>query len=293
MQNELVKTTTADNLILNGLYSKGDKNKSAVIFIHGFEGDFFSHRFIKQTADLLKQNGNAFVTVQTRGTGIKSEFIEADFEGRIVGAHYELLEEAYLDIDAWIDFLTKEGYNNIVLAGHSLGTLKIIRHQFEGKHKDLVKKLILLCPFDKNGDAEVNSKGEWREVVKFAKQKASEGKGSEYVNSKIGDNYGANSMSYQTFASWYHEDDLGCTFDFYIKDYDFPVLNSLEIPVHTIVGTKDEFLHLSNPENPQEAIDILLKNLKQGSAKLITGATHNFRGYEEIVASEILNFINR
>jgi len=97
-------------------------------------------------------------------------------------------------------------------------------------------------------------------------------------------------MSYQTYASWHDENDFQHTFDFYNPGYSFPILNKINIPVKIIVGTKDEFFHPSNPDNPQHAIDILLKNIRESDAKLIDGATHSYRGYEEQLVKEIINF---
>ena len=62
----------------------------------------------------------------------------------------ELLEEAHLDISAWIKFLLDEGYQEIILQGHSLGTIKVIRYLFEGEYKNKISKLILLAPFEKH-----------------------------------------------------------------------------------------------------------------------------------------------
>jgi pimeloyl-ACP methyl ester carboxylesterase len=123
--------------------------------------------------------------------------------------------------------------------------------------------------------------------VKLAKDQIESGNGLEYIPA----HWEEVKMSYQTFYSWYQEDDLSCMFDFYREDYDFPILNKITIPVHTVVGDKDEFFYRTNPENPQEAMQILLKNLKKGSGKLIPGATHNLRGYEDVLVEEISGFI--
>jgi hypothetical protein len=45
MKAELIQTITEDELILNGLYLDGDKNKPVTILIHGFTSDFYSHKF--------------------------------------------------------------------------------------------------------------------------------------------------------------------------------------------------------------------------------------------------------
>jgi len=150
---------------------------------------------------------------------------------------------------------------------------------------------MLLCPFDKNGQEELVSNGRWREYVNLSKIKIEKGLGEEYIPHELNTPWEEVSMSYQTCYSWYQEDNFGRMFDFYNKNYNFPILNNIEIPVHIIVGTKDEFFHRTNIANPQEAMNILKKNLKRGSGKLIEKATHNFKGYENTVANEIFKFI--
>lgn len=292
MKAELVKTTTEDNLFLNGLFVEGDKQKPAMIFIHGFEGDFYSHKFISTLGEEFARNNYTFLSVQTRGTGQKIELVQTDFEPRFIGSHLELLEEAFLDIDAWVKFLLDKGYSNIILSGHSLGTIKSVRYLFEGKYKDKIKKLILFAPFDKNGAEDKFTKGKWKEYVEIAKKKVEEGKGEDYIPMDSTDPWDEINISYQTYASWYSQDDIGCMFDFYRQDYNFPTLNKIQIPVQFIVGSKDDFFNATNPENSQEALDILLKNISNSTWEIINGAGHTFNGYEEELVKDVLDFIN-
>lgn len=287
---DLVKTTTQDGLILNGLYLKGDINKVAVIYIHGFEGDFFSHQFITTIAEEFRNQKFTFLSVQTRGTSQRSWFATKDGEGSYIGSHLETLDQARLDIDAWIAFLTNHGYSRVILAGHSLGTLKVVRYLYEGGMSDHVKKIILICPFDKNGQENLVTDGKWRSYVIKAKEMIDQGKGSEYIPVETDTPWEEVSMSYQTFYSWYFEDELGCMFDLYRRAYNFPILNKIRIPVHIIVGSRDEFFHRTNMDNPKEGLEILIKNLKFGTGRMIGNATHNFRGYEEILVEEIVEF---
>jgi pimeloyl-ACP methyl ester carboxylesterase len=292
MKAELVKTITDDGLILNGLLVESHDNHPAVIFIHGFEGDFYTNKFISVIADTFEEEQLSFLAVQTRGTAARQELLNTDGNWQTNGSHYEKLEEAYLDIDAWVEFLKSLGHTNIILAGHSLGTYKIMRYLSEGKHKSEIKKLILLCPFDKNwllknAAFEVNKPIE--ELISIAVEKVKEGKGDEIAP------YGFDDVphSYTNYLSWYSQDEIGKMFDFHDKDYAYPYLNNISIPVHIIVGANDEFFHPSNPGHPEEALNILLANLKYGTGSLIKGAKHSFRSYEKKLTEEILRFIEK
>ncbi len=203
-----------------------------------------------------------------------------------IGSHYEQLDEAHLDINAWIGFLLDKGYKKIILQGHSLGTIKVIRYLFEGKYKSKINKLILLCPFDKTFLIEKFTTRKYIQYLKQAKKKILEGKGDEIVPK----NYGGFKLSYQTYLSWFDNNDLSHMFDLSIKNYKFPILNKINIPVHVIVGTNDEYFYQSDPKHPEIGFRILINNLKKGGGKLIKNATHSFAGYEKTVALEVLKF---
>lgn len=286
---DLVSTVTKDNLYLHGLLIEGDKEKPAIIHIHGFQGDFFTNEFVMSIAREFKKNNVTFLTVQTRGTGIESElYTTTPSKGKVIGSSFELLEEAYIDIDAWIEFIQKKGYKNIVLEGHSLGTMKIVRYLFEGNNKEDIKKLILLAPFDIIQLAKQSTKGKWEEYLKIAEQKVEEGKGIEIIPNEFLDA----KMSYQTYVSHHKKTDFEYMFAFHDKSYKFPILNQIKIPVKVIVGKNDPYFHPSNLKNPEEAINILSKNIKSFEYKLVENAGHIYTNQEEFVADEVFKFIN-
>jgi len=286
---QLVQTTTKDDFILNGIYSDGDKNSEAIIFIHGFTGDFYTHKFIHTIGQALQDWQKAFVLAQTRGTGIQTEIIKSNrAEEEYIGSFFEKIEDSHLDISGWIKFLVEQGYRKIILMGHSLGTIKSVRYLFEGEYKDRVTKLILLAPFDKNSYVEKKTKGEWKEHLKIAEQKIKEGKELERIPNTFDDF----PMTYRTYYSSYKQDDFGCMFDFYRKDYNFPILNQINIPVTTIVGDLDEFLYMKEfNKDGNEIGEILKKNIKDSEFNLIPGAAHTFVGKEDEVTNLVLKFI--
>lgn len=99
-------------------------------------------------------------------------------------------------------------------------------------------------------------------------------------------------MTYQTYYSWYRLGDLNQIFDFYNKDYDFPILNKIKIPVKIIVGEKDLFFYFQKFNKDVSEIEHILKqNIHKSDITIIKGCGHVFRGYESIVAKEIKDFL--
>jgi len=250
--NQLVQVSTSDGLYLHGYYSPSCDKKTALLHIHGSEGNFYENNFIYVLEKHLNENNIAFLTVNTRGNGLTTDFNTVNGKIKTIGTQKELLEEAHLDISAWIKFLIEEGYQEIILQGHSLGTMKVIRYLFEGEHKDKVKKLILLAPFEK---------------VRLPE------------------------LSPETQESWAGSSDFARVFDFTSEDYDFPILKQIKIPTKIIVGEKDEYFYPTNPNDFQKIMDLLLNHIPNSQGVFIPDAVHSFKPNEELMAKEVINFI--
>jgi pimeloyl-ACP methyl ester carboxylesterase len=250
--NQLVQVLTKDGLYLHGFYSPSSNKETAILHIHGFEGNFYENNFTYVLIKNLAKNNIAFLTVNTRGNGVITEFNTIDEKYKTIGSHNELLEEAHLDISAWIKYLLDQGYKKIILQGHSLGTVKAVRYLFEGEYKDKIDKLILLAPFEK--ELPLN-------------------------------------LSPPTKESWSEPNDFTQMFDFNNLGYDFPILKQINIPTKIIVGSKDEYFFPSQPNNFQKAMDILLANIPNSQGVFIPDAIHSFKPNEELMSKEVINFI--
>ncbi len=288
MNYDFIQVFTEDEIKLSGLVSNGTPEKTAYIFVHGFETDFYSHDFYHFISQKLSGMGSMFVLAQSRGTGLHTEFIKRDGGGAYIGSFYEKIEEAHLDISAFVKHLLDLGFESIGLIGHSLGTIKSVRYLFEGKYKDKISKLILISPFDKNAYIQRKSQGKWKDYLKIAENKIIEGKGRDIVPLPEYEDY---PITYETFVSWYNQSDLSCIWDFYQKDYDFPVLRRINIPVKVIIGSQDEFMTFPEYQvSPASAMEKIKEVVQDSSTVVLDGAGHVFRGFEEQLADEVAKF---
>ena len=215
----LVQVTTEDELCLQGYFSP-KSSKSALLHIHGFEGNFYENYFVQALSRRLGEEDTTFFVVNTRGCEKIKASNTASGKYETVGARYELLEDSPIDINAWIEFLNKEGYEEIILCGHSLGAMKIVRYLTEGKYADKVKKLILLSPFDKKGTLKTYTKTPIDELLKKAQNMVDKGEGNEMITNEFDEIV----VSYKTYIRWYKQDELGRMFEYMSEDYDFPAL---------------------------------------------------------------------
>ncbi len=285
--NKLLQITTSDGLYLHGYYAPSEDKRLGVLYIHGMEGNFYQDNFIHILADKFEEDGVGLLTVNTRGNGKETDLNTVDGNIKRIGSRYELLDESHLDITDWIKFLISEDYKEIILMGHSAGAVKVVRYLFEGELKEKVNKIILLSPIDPLGYRIAKGRNDIEGFLKKAQTKVDEGKGDELVTSEFDHDI----LSYKTFISWYKQDELGRMFEFCTKDYDFPILKQIKIPTKIIVGSKDEYFHPGNLEHPEEAMEILLKNIPYSIGKIIEGAVHSFKPHEEVMAKEVCSFV--
>ena len=279
---DLISVTTEDSLKLSGLYLKGDIKKAAVVLIHGFTSDFYSHAFYHAIGKTISALGHAYILAQTRGTGLHTEFFKTDGSSVYIGSYAEKIEDAHRDITAFVKFLQSEGYTDIVLAGHSLGTIKVVRYLFEGTCRAAISKLILLAPFDKNAFMERKAGKKWDEYLHMAQEKINAGNGLETVPVPEFEDF---PMTYQTFVSWYNKSDSSCIWDFYRAGYINPLLSRISIPVQIILGGRDEYVQYPEfQETAETAISYLKMRIQNCTTELLPNANHTFVGYENTVA---------
>lgn len=133
MEGKLVKTLTSDGLWLHGfLVEPQQKSKSAILHVHGHEGNFYENDFLPIIAQLAKEKSIAFLTGNNRGSGRDMDFWNADYSGyHRIGAERESFTDCMKDIGGWLSFLRRLGYTRFILEGHSYGGPKVAYTQWK------------------------------------------------------------------------------------------------------------------------------------------------------------------
>lgn len=284
----IARVATADGLYLHGFFQPGDPKKLAVLFIHGFEGNFYQDHFANVCGAALRQHDITWLPINTRGNGKDTDINTVDGSSKTIGARFELLEEAYLDIDAWVELLVQAGYQRIALMGHSLGCFKVVRYMAEGRLKQHIERLVLLSPFDSKSALELYAHQQVEQLLQRAKSMVAAGKGREVITTE----FDTIQISYQSFISWYEQHEFNRCFEFSSASYDFPALKRIAIPTKIIVGSQDEYFHQSNPTHPQEAMDLMLRVIPHSEGLIIPGAVHSFHPHEDKLAEEVVQFVS-
>ena len=264
----LVRVKTNDNLLLHGFFNEPDeKTKRVFLYTHGAHSNFYSGNIIQYLESAVLSEGYAFLTVNNRG---------CDFRG-----WFEIIKDCLLDLDAWINFCQAKGFEEIVIAGSSLATHKILYYLSE-RENSCLSKIILISPSNNImlWRDKVQNKAEY--YLSYARELISKGQGKEYMPQAA---Y-LKSISAQTFYDRFGPETVIDNFNFHDPQFDFKRIRGLKLPTLIISGAKD--IYLPN-------VDTDLKKLEEINAyiKVVTvlDADHWFNDQEEVLRKVIKEFL--
>jgi len=184
------------------------------------------------------------------------------------------------------------GYTKIHLQGHSLGCTKIIYtyNKLKEENADIlknIKSVILLSLVDIPGvqRAHIGEKN-FYEGLTYAKKMEAENKRKDLMPREIF----IHPISVSTYLTYFGNDNQELDFaKFADRYYDYKEINNIDVPLFMRWGTIYEFI--------AQELDQLIPALKEkiNNTKLdidyIAGADHNYHRKEEVLAGQMIKFI--
>lgn len=162
---ELVETVTKDGLIHQGMMSRPERGgKKALLWVHGLTGRFYGDvKMMNLLAEECARQGIGFASFNNRGHDIISSMRKIDpnepngYTHAMIGASSEIFEESVFDIDAGISYLVEQGFDQVVLAGHSTGANKVCYYA-GNTHDPRVTGVVLAGPMSDRLSAHTDKK---------------------------------------------------------------------------------------------------------------------------------------
>jgi pimeloyl-ACP methyl ester carboxylesterase len=186
---ELVRTTTADGLRLDGAFRAAPpgqvRQRPAVIVLHGVGGNFYSQGTFEPLLHKLHAAGYPTLTVNTRGHDSVFGAQLGNIRKRL-GAAYEIVDDCRQDIAAWIKLLGTRGQDRVILLGHSLGAIKAVYAQANDNHAN-VAAVVAVSPPRLSYTAFMNApeRNTFFESMSIARDLAKEGADDELFTAKF------------------------------------------------------------------------------------------------------------
>lgn len=137
LQAEIVSLQTSKDITSTASYLSGEKDKPLLIFIHGFlqTRDFST---VARLSDTLHESGYSVLS-PTLSLGVSNRAQALPCES----IHLHSLKSDTDEIDQWVNWGSRAGYKDIVLIGHSAGSVNITAYLANGVHP-AVKKTVLI-----------------------------------------------------------------------------------------------------------------------------------------------------
>lgn len=294
----LTQIKTRDGVVLDGIYVKPRrKGKTALIWLHGLTSYFHSSQTLIHELSLRCQNsGIGYLKFDTRGHDIVTR---GGGKHALLGTLFETFEDCTYDIRAMINYTSRLGYQDIILAGHSTGANKAVYYLYKTKDRR-VKGVILIGGLnDIIAERKRVGKKEFGRIVRITKRLYRKDPLSLFTSQ--GFLYTARrSMSLYTPGS--AED----VFPYYnlprpkgrdggrrpSRKARWKELKSIRTPLAVIFGSRDEYL-----DRPaKDLIEIFRMNAprtKQFSGVILKGAGHSFTKKEKELAKTIVRWVKR
>jgi pimeloyl-ACP methyl ester carboxylesterase len=283
MYGELVKFTTKDGLRLDGflLRSRGH-NKKVILNVFGMTSNFFSSDRYGVLYSAAKGGDVDIFLANNRGMGSISSFHTTGKESRFIGTAAERFEDCLLDIGGAAGFLSRMGYTEIFLQGHSTGCQKVAYYCLKRKNPK-IKGIILLAPCDDYNLARQSLKGRFPIAVKTARNLIKKGMGDKLTPEWISHYTARRFLSYAELKN--------AEARLFNYDSDLKEFGQIKQPILTLFGSAEE-----NLTKPLRKCMELLES-KNGSRdfewRILAGANHGFRGKEKDLAQIVLKWVNR
>ncbi len=292
----LVEITTKDKLIHQGIlfrprkpsFAKASVGK-AILWVHGLTSTFYGHvELMNNLAQTCEKEGIGFAAFNNRGHDMISGMRKVNpanpkgYDYAMGGAGYEDFEKCIYDIAAGVDFLMKQGFKEIIVAGSSTGANKVCFYAAT-EHNPHVVGVILVSPTSDRlvpGFAAEKRK----ESLKLMQDLAAEGKGEGVLT---GHHFFP--LTPKRFLSLFTPGASEDTFDYGDHKPKLTYFSKITKPLLVIFGAIDESL-----DRPVEKVRKVFDNHAKSSkyqSTIIPNALHNFNGKEGELVKTIINWL--
>jgi pimeloyl-ACP methyl ester carboxylesterase len=187
------RLTLKNGLIATAAYKAGNPELPAVLILHGFlqTRDFPT---VHQLADSLSDSGYTVLSPNlTLGISKRNKSLACE------AIHTHNMEGDLKEIDNWVNWLVSKGHNQIVLIGHSYGSLMLIAY-LSSHPSPAVKKLIAVSLVD----AQVDMDAQRWEKAKLDLQRRLKNNDVSLVQFPLSfcKKYPTSAQNYLSYTSW-------------------------------------------------------------------------------------------
>ena len=281
---EILKVTTKRGLELKGAIYGDTSNDTVLIMLTGICSNVFQNDLLDSTGKLLLKEGITTIIAHAHDSFSCLAYSDhSTGKQRHTGVFNDDFSKAYEDVESYILKAREMGFKNIILAGHSLGSNKIINYLGTTKD-DFVDYFIVSCPIDVM---------HWWKMIpnvencfSMANQWIDNNEGNDILPFLFG---GFSPMTAYTVVNFYNADNLkNCPV--LSKEGETESLYNIKPNGSFIIGSKDSVTGES-PKAFMEQLNAWARNPKANQVIVVEGASHIFYGKHNEYAKAVLDCI--
>lgn len=145
---EIINVHTPRGLVLKGAMWGDNTMNTVVIMMSGICSNVFQNELLPATGKLLSENEIAFIAGQAMDAFSFISYSNTVTKTQTTtGVVNDDFSQVYEDVDSYVKYAKELGFKKIILAGHSLGSNKIINY-LANTPDDFVDSYIVTAPID-------------------------------------------------------------------------------------------------------------------------------------------------
>ena len=281
---DIIKAIAKRGLELRGAIYDSSSNDTALIMLTGICSNVFQNDLLDTTGKLLSKNGITVIIGHAHDSFSCFAYTDHSIgKQKHTGVFNDDFSMVYEDVETWVLKAKELGFKKIILAGHSLGSNKIINY-LGNTSDNYVDYFIVSCPVDIM---------HWWEVMpnidscfEIAKKWVKENKGDDILPFLFG---GFSPMTANTVLGFYNAENLkNCPV--LSKKGETKSLYNIKPKGTFLIGSKDSVTG-DSPKAFMEQLNQWTKNPELNQVIEVEGASHIFYGKHNIYAQTVLDCI--
>lgn len=277
---QLTEIVTKDNLVHHGIFYKPTKpGKKALLWVHGLTGNFYGGmKTFEEFAKQCEKEDWGFASFNNRGHDMISGGRKLDLTNPkgythiAIGAGNEVFEECVYDIEAGINFLTKQGFSEIILIGQSSGANKVC--YYSGTENNLHITGIILASPTSDRLVPGTDLARRQKMMMTMQKLVDEGKGNELV---LGVHFFP--ITPKRYLNLFTPRSNEDTFDYGDANPEMKFYSQITKPLFVILGGTDE--SMDRPAEKIKSVFDAKTTAQKYKSVIIPDAYHNYNGQEQ------------
>ncbi len=281
---EIIRVKTQRGLELKGAMWGNNKTDTVVIIMSGICSNVFQNDLLPATGELLRASNIACIAGHAMDAFSMIAYSDLKNHTQLyTGVVFDDFNLAFEDVESYVKYAKNLGFKNIILAGHSLGSNKIINY-LGNTPDNFVDNFIISAPVDLSYWWDITEEKDM--YLKTAQKFVEEGRGKDILPFVFG---GFSPMCAETLLSFYNAYNLkNCPV--LSNDGETNSLSSIKISGAFVIGEKDSMTG-GDAKLFMEKINSYCKYAKENKIIVIPQASHIFFGKHKEYATAILECV--